>query len=996
MESLKPPIPVASSGVIQRVPGAQQARGARPPDAAALLAAQYPNLRMPADQLAILDQVLLARHALRRQAEEMKPFAGSDSAEDAGARGDPHYEVLRRNRALVIPISKMLGNDILPEGQETRSREPAFREALYRTLIEYPIIATINEAEPPEPLLTFRWGPNSWELDSDGGRIEWRHLMQVQKWALDYHQALTGDSVEVMEELSDLKKQAGGMVLDFTGKKLGETYGHVWNSTIKVRREVGPISGYGPDADEQKQLNADWNKMKGARLKVSGPDGYIHLFSLDDFSVNDMKEPGLDGYVYLLDKGSEVSGVLEVVTKDDRYLEACDTKDGKGWRTAKELSEIEQFSMGVIIGDFIEDPTATMTVSQVITGCIPIVGQVADARDVAAGIYKMWQTGGTDGKVQTALALVGFVPLLGDGVKSAWRAARGAGKEAATVAAREAFVDGLKGGEQVLAQRVLKNADEVAQAFKLSKEEAKALASGLQEMGARAVKEGGPAARAYVEALEAKLKDLGGNGGSLMTLLGGKWAAVRDQLKSIPGSEALCKELQAWRVAQFDTLERRVVAEAAGDLGSDVAKRSVPPKMERTGTPAFDSDVDVSFLGPAATADRNAAIRAMEAQFGSGWRDLLDADIFADPSRLHMFEGPLGAIGGTAAKRAEKRIVKEAELNILTKMLQDAQKLAPGEKFAMVDEINKMAKDMGVTLAQLAVRQEEIALLSKDYLTGMLKRGADKAEVEKLAKEMGVPFDDVVKHLDNFEDAYRKLEIKQDVLHQQYKDAAGNLPKQAQIAEEMAANQGKLNAAIPGPYVTPGGGAKHVSRREPKLRGTAGYKAMSPAMAYMAVLDDLYMLKHSLPAAGKTFDAKSAKGMAKYGDRLLVTAGQFGVNMSGESTGPLFANMSQLLAGARGKNPAAMARFPDELNSATRSLIDQLDSIRQAVKQNADDYLASGAGEASDVAANLAKAEARIRAQTALISAIKEPTSAEIRQQADQEEHDEQNAEVGQ
>jgi hypothetical protein len=650
------------------------------------------------------------------------------------------------------------------------------------------------------------------------------------------------------------------------------------------------------------------------------------------------------------------------------------------------VNEYEQFAMGAILGDIMEDPSATMTFGQVVIGCIPIVGQVADARDVAVGIHKVWTTGGKDGKLQTAFALIGFIPLIGDGAKKAWQLARSSGKEAADAAAKKAALEAAKGGEKTLASQLLKNPDEVAKAFQISKEEAAAFGKGLQEMGAKAVKEGGPAAAKYIDALQQTLRDLGGNGGSLVAMLGGKWAAVAKQLKSIPGGDAIGKELQTWRVAQFDALEKKVIAEATTDLGPDVAKRTGPPHMERTGTPAFDSDVDVSFLGAAATSDRNAAIRAMEGQFGAGWRDLLDADVFADPKRLHMFEGPLDKIGGKAAKEAEKRIVKEAELNVLAKMLKDG---VPAEQVA------KHAKDLGVDMAQVTARNKEITALSKDYLTGLLKRGTPQDEVRKMAGEMGVNFDDVLKNMDTFEDAYRKLEMQMDVLHKQYIDSAGNLPRQAQIAEEMASIQGKLNAAIPGPYMTPGGGAKHVTRREPKLRGSAGYKAMSPAMAYMAVLDDLYMLQHALPAAGEAFSAKSAKSLAKYGDRLLVTAGQFGIDMGGKSSGPLFASVAELLAAAR-RDASGLAKCNDAILGARGALEGQLDTILKGVKQNAEDYLAdvaSGAVKSSgDVAGSTLKAESNVMSQKALTKGIREVTKDELDKQADEEAADKANA----
>jgi hypothetical protein len=1001
----EPRAAVQRSMLIQRSPAKRKrVKGGTPPDVGARVSTQYPNLQL-GDKLGELEKIFKARYEIDLLNKELDkpgsdpqfPLRTSPLSDDTPARDEVLQEIETNMQAakalsISIPTDKVLGNDILSQDKSSRGKEAAFRDAMYKLLISHPMQLYIGEGLEPKPLFTYKWGPNSWVLGNAGGKVKWEHLMQVQKWNVDYQKVLTGDMVEILQEMDDLKKGMRGSPLGLDGKKLGETYGHFWNSTIKVRTEPGNISGYGPDGDEQKELNADWAKVKGARLKVKAPDGYVHIYTLDSFNTYDMKEPGVDGYVYLLDKGTQVSGVMEVWTTDGTQLEACSAEDGKGWRTKKEINEAEQFAMGAILGDIMDDPSATMTVGQIVMGCIPIVGQVADARDVAAGIYKMYKTGGKDGKLQTAFALIGFIPLIGDGVKSAWKAARGAGKEAAEKAAKKAFIEGAQGGEHALAERLLKNSDEVAKAFNLTKQEAHAFANSLRELGEKAAKNGGADAVKYVDALRQTLSDLGGNGGSLVAMLGGKWSKVANELKALPGGEAIGKDLQQWRVAQFDSLEKKVAGQVAA-APEGAAARRLEPKMERTGTPSFASDVDVSFLGPSATADRNAAMRAMEEQFGTGWRDLLDADIFADPKRLHMFEDPLAAIGKSgpagakAAKEAEKRVVKEAELNVLAKMLKDGADPAV---------VNKMAKDMGVNMAELAARQKEITNLSKDYLTGMLKKGTPEAEVRKMAGEMGVSMDDVLKNMDHFEDAYAKLELKMDVLHQDYINAAGNLPKQAQIAEEMAAVQGKLNAAIPGPYMTPGGGAKHVSRREPKLRGTAGYKAMSPAMGYMAVLDDLYMLQHSLPAAGKPFTEKSAKSMAKYGDRLLVTGGQFGVDMGGKATGPMFQNVAELLAAAR-RDPKALAKCTEELGAAKGALNEQLDGVLKGVKQNADDYLAdvaSGAAAGGDVVGNVAKSEKDVLAQKALVNAIKEPTKDELDRQAKQEEADKANAAI--
>ncbi len=366
-----------------------------------------------------------------------------------------------------------------------------------------------------------------------------------------------------------------------------------------------------------------------------------------------------------------------------------------------------------------------------------------------------------------------------------------------------------------------------------------------------------------------------------------------------------------------------------GDLGSELGEAATP-KMVRTGTPSFASDVDVSFIGPLSTQHRNAAIRLVEEEFGPGWKKLLDADIFADPARMHLFEEPLKKLGGKTARDAGKRIVKEAELNVFAKMLRDNMP---------VDEVKRLATAAGVDMAEVTARSGELKKLSTDYLANELRKGTPTTEVEKMAKDMHVDFADVQKHLAGGDQLYKQMELELDALHSQFAlaDKAGDVAGQARIGEQMAAIQGKLNASISGPYMTPGGGAKHVSRRERALRPDGSFVPMSPILGYTAVLDDLYMLTHALPE--KAFDEKAAKGMAKYADRLLVTAGQFGVEMKG-SKRALFDDMAVLLERARlEKDKPALEKAISALDGAKGQLNQQLGEIIAGAKKNATEYL---------------------------------------------------------
>jgi hypothetical protein len=72
---------------------------------------------------------------------------------------------------------------------------------------------------------------------------------------------------------------------------------------------------------------------------------------------------------------------------------------------------------GAIDGDFSENESTVKTVTQVGVGLIPVVGQIADARDTAAAIRDIRE--GRDGAWSNlGFVLAGWLPLAGDLVKS--------------------------------------------------------------------------------------------------------------------------------------------------------------------------------------------------------------------------------------------------------------------------------------------------------------------------------------------------------------------------------------------------------------------------------------------------------------------------------------------------------------------------------------------------------------------------------------------------
>jgi hypothetical protein len=83
---------------------------------------------------------------------------------------------------------------------------------------------------------------------------------------------------------------------------------------------------------------------------------------------------------------------------------------------------------GAIEGDFSDNPTLTKRATQIGVGFIPVVGQIADARDTAAAIRDV-RNGRPDGWVNLGLSVVGWLPFVGDLLKNS----RKVGKQASIV-----------------------------------------------------------------------------------------------------------------------------------------------------------------------------------------------------------------------------------------------------------------------------------------------------------------------------------------------------------------------------------------------------------------------------------------------------------------------------------------------------------------------------------------------------------------------------------
>ncbi|WP_394834781.1 hypothetical protein LVJ94_50625 [Pendulispora rubella] len=152
---------------------------------------------------------------------------------------------------------------------------------------------------------------------------------------------------------------------------------------------------------------------------------------------------------------------------------------------------VGNFFKGAIQGDFGGDHGWSGLAGQVITGFIPVVGQIADVRDTVAGIKAVVQ-GKPGGWAQLGGAAIAWVPGVGDLAKAGLKGARHA-DEAAKAA--EEVAEGAGKGADEAAEGAGKGADEAAGAAAHSRADAARL---LDESEGRTFGNGTGHARAHV------------------------------------------------------------------------------------------------------------------------------------------------------------------------------------------------------------------------------------------------------------------------------------------------------------------------------------------------------------------------------------------------------------------------------------------------------------------------------------------------------------------
>jgi hypothetical protein len=348
----------------------------------------------------------------------------------------------------------------------------------------------------------------------------------------------------------------------------------------------------------------------------------------------------------------------------------------------------------------------------------------------------------------------------------------------------------------------------------------------------------------------------------------------------------------------------------------------------------------MSFLGPDAVQLRRLAENRFYQKFGPEWKKLLDADVFADPRRLHLVEEAAAGLGETGAKALGREMLQESKLNVLAKMLKEGISDA---------EVQRFAKTLGIDVTEVAARRDEIV---------------------KLASNPAL---------------FRATELRMDTLHAQFLKET-NPVKKAAIAKEMAITQGKLNAAVKeGPYITPGSVESHVTRAEDIGGIRAGpYVAMSPIMGASSVVGDLAMLRLTMKEmAGGVLAPGKAKAWAKYADRLLITVGQHGLDFAElRRVRALFDTVDGLLTAARKDPTRLLSEARPYFDEAFDALDKQLDDLLKAVDKNAAAYLLEGLKvERSAVGKAVNKSKKALVDQQLLIREAAILARAELRKQ---------------
>ncbi len=292
--------------------------------------------------------------------------------------------------------------------------------------------------------------------------------------------------------------------------------------------------------------------------------------------------------------------------------------------------------------------------------------------------------------------------------------------------------------------------------------------------------------------------------------------------KALGPEHAISQELMHWREGLIRELEDWMLEESQG-----------ASKAVQTGTPkSATSDIDVSMFGEDASANVKKSREFLASRAGCSNEELgklLDLDVFADPSRMHLQDVTKG-LSDEVRRDISKSAAKYEEQLIFAKRLFDAK--AAGND-ALVAQIKADAEALGIKPFE-----------------GYKPLG--KGEIEALNTRI----DGLCKKLETASEAEKK-----------------------QIIEEVGQSQGQVLAEGGGGYATGGGVRVNVTERPIDLPNMP--KTLTPRwpeVRYTAILAEgphLDKAAGELAAAavGPEAYADAIKALGKHGNRVTGVLG---------------------------------------------------------------------------------------------------------------------------
>lgn len=651
---------------LQRAPATSSAVNAPSrarPVAAQLIAEQYPYLsaevlsnRQIADVQRFLDQSV-----------RMGGFEPSLREPQGG--GSPAF------RTLVVPTFALLDEDV----RETASWGPeeSFKQSLRQTLLKLPVrLEMLPEGPSLKPLFRFVWGPTNKELAERGGRIHYWNLLQDAHWGQQHARIMAGKPKE-RDPFDELVRSAGGQLLDARGKYVGSYWNGLWTVDIKVGWELGNLAGEPDDPRGHKAL-LDASRGAGATITLRAPDRRLHRYGLKPsfkhwvLNPDYLRPRGPGNHLYLSDKGTQVADSFEITTEDGETLERVTTGRITGWRVADDgiaPGHLEQFLWGAVVGDYFEDATAASTLGAVVGGVSPL-GWIGDARDTYRGVRLILAGEFKEGIIDTAFALLGFIPGAGDYAKKVMKRPT---KEAATELAN-ATRKVIEAAEKA-AKRTGQSLDDFMSGTK--KATAAAPSSLMNAALMRQALDSGTVAE------KLKLENL-------------EWSAMIRHFQG-QGAHDIVADLQKWRVSKISQIRQEAVRKVLK------GKSDVVDASKSTGTNSPLSDVDSHFSGPDASLMKHAMEDLMDDAFGDQWKRVVKADVFTDPKRLHLFD----ELDASVRSGIEAELVKETGLNAFARMIREGGT-------ASRDRAIRLAQDMGFSKNDVLERLKEVSDLADD------------------------------------------------------------------------------------------------------------------------------------------------------------------------------------------------------------------------------------------------------------------------------------------